>query len=460
MQRTNHQKAFLFMIGFILVICFISQNTALALNTTLAWEKNPALDNVTKYYVYYSTSSFTNGNLPATYTEVDPAVNGTFPGVSSDDNMIHELTLPDLTAGQRYYFGVTAVNHPDDTDLESSLSLLVNTVIHNPADAGTPENAVLNSSDITSSQVVLYWNKPSDDLGVVRFTLTRTGSTLATIDATAANNYSYTDSTVAPNTTYTYRVRSYDAAGHYSNSNQVSVTTESGVITDTTPPSVPGNLASQSVLARSITIRWNASTDIGGSGVDKYLVYQGSTTSTPVEVDHAGNNQHIYTFNNLTPDTEYTFWVSAVDNSDNESDKAPDVNGLSLTTPQDPPPDTTPPETPGNLLANDVTATSFTLSWDACEDNQGGSGLREYIITRNNQTINVGNTINIQHHVTGLQPNTSYTFQVCAVDNSGNRAVSADITIRTASGGGGGGEDDDSGSGGGCFIGILGVSKN
>ena len=137
MQRTNHQKAFLFMIGFILVICFISQNTALALNTTLAWEKNPALDNVTKYYVYYSTSSFTNGNLPATYTEVDPAVNGTFPGVSSDDNMIHELTLPDLTAGQRYYFGVTAVNHPDDTDLESSLSLLVNTVIHNPADAGT-----------------------------------------------------------------------------------------------------------------------------------------------------------------------------------------------------------------------------------------------------------------------------------------------------------------------------------
>ncbi|MBW1820276.1 MAG: fibronectin type III domain-containing protein [Deltaproteobacteria bacterium] len=113
-------------------------------------------------------------------------------------------------------------------------------------------------------------------------------------------------------------------------------------------------------------------------------------------------------------------------------------------------------------MASNVATTSFTLSWDACEDNQGGSGLREYIITRNNQTINVGNTTNIQHEVTGLQPNTSYTFQVCAVDNVGNRAVSADITVRTASGssGGGGSTGDDSGSGGGCFIGILGVSKN
>ncbi|MBW1820277.1 MAG: fibronectin type III domain-containing protein [Deltaproteobacteria bacterium] len=324
MQRTNHQKAFLFMIGFILVICFISQNTALALDTTLAWQKNPAADNVTRYQVYYSTSSFTNSNKPGDLVTVahdfsDPSLNALFPNVNQDENMIYELTgLPNLTGNQRYYFGVTAVNRPDDTDLESSLSLLVNTVIHNPDDAGTPANAVLTSSDITSSQVVLSWNKPSDDLGVVRFTLTRTGSTLTTMDATTASNYSYTDSTVAADTTYTYRVRSYDAAGHYSNSNEVSVTTESGVITDTTPPSVPGNLASQSVLARSITIRWNASTDnTGGSGIDKYLVYQGSTTSTPVEVDDTGNNTYVCTFDNLQPNTEYTFWVSAIDNAGN-----------------------------------------------------------------------------------------------------------------------------------------------
>lgn len=198
-----------------------------------------------------------------------------------------------------------------------------------------------------------------------------------------------------------------------------------------------------------------------GSGVDKYLVYQGSASSTLVEVNDTGNPTYISTFDNLQPNTDYTFLVSAIDNSENESDKAPGANGLSLTTNHDSSSDTTPPETPVNLLANDVTATSLTLSWDACEDNQGGSGLREYIITRNNETINVGNTTNIQHQVTGLQPNTSYTFQVCAVDNVGNRAVSADITVHTASGGGGGGtEDDDSGSGGGCFIGILGLSKN
>src|SRR6185503_2550641 len=118
---------------------------------------------------------------------------------------------------------------------------------------------------------------------------------------------------LSPNTAYSFTVRAKDTKGTQSApSAAVSVTTNNPA-TDTTPPSVPGNLRSTAKDAGSITLAWNASTD--NSGVANYDVYQGSTVKMTVSGTTA-------TVSGLAPSTSYTFTVRARDTYDNVSGRA------------------------------------------------------------------------------------------------------------------------------------------
>ncbi len=98
-------------------------------------------------------------------------------------------------------------------------------------------------------------------------------------------------------------------------------------------------------------------------------------------------------------------------------------------------PDTTPPSAPTNLTAGTPTSTSVPLSWSASTDT-GGSGLAGYTVYRENGAtdVEVGTSTTTSFTVTGLSPNTEYTFYVVARDNAGNvSAPSEPVTVRTAS---------------------------
>ncbi|MER7618401.1 glycosyl hydrolase family 18 protein [Nonomuraea wenchangensis] len=84
----------------------------------------------------------------------------------------------------------------------------------------------------------------------------------------------------------------------------------SGGGTDTTPPSVPGNLRSTGVTSNSVSLAWNASTD--NVAVTGYEVYRGSTLVTTV----TGTT---YTDTGLTASTAYTYTVRARDAAGNRS---------------------------------------------------------------------------------------------------------------------------------------------
>ncbi|WP_198168390.1 discoidin domain-containing protein, partial [Herbidospora yilanensis] len=71
----------------------------------------------------------------------------------------------------------------------------------------------------------------------------------------------------------------------------------------------------------------------------------------------------------------------------------------------------TPPTPPGNLTVTGKTATSVSLSWTASVDNVGVAG---YQVLRNGEPV--ASPAGLTHTVTGLAPNTSYTFTVKARD--------------------------------------------
>lgn len=114
-----------------------------------------------------------------------------------------------------------------------------------------------------------------------------------------------------PNTTYYYSVRSKDTVSNSSLaiSDRYSFITKKEV--DKTAPETPKFLRARSSSSDIIDLAWSAVKD---KDIVKYNVYRDNAL-----ISTAFNNN--YRDNNLSPNTSYTYAVSAIDESGNESDK-------------------------------------------------------------------------------------------------------------------------------------------
>ncbi|WP_309110758.1 glycoside hydrolase family 9 protein [Saccharothrix sp.] len=90
------------------------------------------------------------------------------------------------------------------------------------------------------------------------------------------------------------------------------------------------------------------------------------------------------------------------------------------------------PTVPSGLTAGNVTGSSATLTWTAATDNVGVAG---YDVLRADGTT-AATASTTTHLLTGLTPDTAYTFSVRAKDTSGNvSAASTPVSFRTKAGG-------------------------
>jgi len=90
---------------------------------------------------------------------------------------------------------------------------------------------------------------------------------------------SFTDQALQFSTSYTYTIVSFDnAQNHSTPSGAITITTlASGCGADTTPPTVPTNVASSLLARTTVTVTWSASSDPGGicsTGVNGYRIYR------------------------------------------------------------------------------------------------------------------------------------------------------------------------------------------
>ena len=67
---------------------------------------------------------------------------------------------------------------------------------------------------VTAHSASLSWNPSTDNVGVTGYTIYRNGNAVGT--TAGANATTYTDTTVAPSTTYSYTVDAFDGAGNHS----------------------------------------------------------------------------------------------------------------------------------------------------------------------------------------------------------------------------------------------------
>lgn len=199
----------------------------------------------------------------------------------------------------------------------------------------------------------------------------------------------------------------------FSNSHRAYLDALTPPIPDTEPPTVPTNVIVTAKTSTSVSLSWTASTD--NVGVTGYTISYG-TQSVSVSNPNA-------VISGLTPDTNYTFTITAKDAKGNQS--AASAPLTVKTAPAGSGGDTTPPTAPSNLQVTGKSATSVTLSWSASTDNVGVSG---YTVSYGTNAVNVTDTTVT---ITGLTPNTNYAFTVIAKDAAGNVSTGTSVQVTT-----------------------------
>ncbi len=151
-----------------------------------------------------------------------------------------------------------------------------------PQNVGTPPAAPTNlvASAISSSQINLTWS--DNDTTEDGFKIERcTGagcSNFAQIATVGANITSYANTSLTASTSYTYRVRAYNATGDSDYSNTANATTQAAPAV----PNAPTNLVATAVSKSQINLSWtDNATNETGFYIERYRLSERHHLSLP-----------------------------------------------------------------------------------------------------------------------------------------------------------------------------------
>ncbi|CAL2092319.1 conserved protein of unknown function precursor containing a T9SS type A C-terminal secretion signal [Tenacibaculum sp. 190524A02b] len=330
---------------------------------------------------------------------------------SSDISTIEITDSADASIhGGTYTATITSTNGCNSANATQTVNFIINFGGGNDDTQAPSAPSNLTATNITTSSLTLSWGASTDNVGVTSYEVFRGATSIGTSTTTSFNV-----SGLTPATSYAFTVKAKDAAGNTSiASNQVNATTEDNA--DTQAPTAPTNLVASNISTTILSLSWGASTD--NVGVASYEVFRGATsigTSTTTS----------FQVNGLTSGTSYTFTVKAKDAAGNESAAS---NEVSVTTTEDS--DTQAPTAPSNLTVSNLAETGLDLNWTASTDNVGVTGYDVYQGANKIATVAVTN-----YSVTGLQPDTNYSFSVKARDAAGNESSASNVVNTKTLGG-------------------------
>jgi surface antigen/streptogramin lyase len=275
----------------------------------------------------------------------------------------------------------------------------------------------LTTSAIGTSTFKLSWKAASDNVGVAGYYVDRNGHRVATTDK---STLSYTFRGLTCGTSLNVGVAAYDTAKNTSRRAALNARTKPCAPppppADAQAPTTPSELNVASITRTQLTLSWAAARDnVGVTGYHMYL--NGNAVATTAATS--------YTFAGLSCSVAYQLAVDAFDAAKNASGRAT----LTVTTdmcPPPPPPDMTPPSTPGNLTVQSVTTNGFKLSWSASTDNVGVTGYNVYL-----NGVPVATTAASSYTFAGLSCGVAYQLAVDAFDAAKNTSGQAMLMSAT-----------------------------
>ena len=306
----------------------------------------------------------------------DPSEGATGYGVSVDGKEYHttanSLKVNNLTPNTDHSYQVKAKNAGGSSSFGA------------PKNAKTtPKAPASPKEETTKNDITVSWD-PVD--GATSYDVNFDDKEHRVADGTSKKF-----SGLTPNTNHTYAVRSNNADGSSRYGAKRSVSTlpnepEKPSGTTTTP------------TKDSVTVSWPAV-----SGATSYDLVFGDKTYHVTGTSHKVDG--------LSEDTEYSYKVRA----NNAGGSSPYSEPKTVRTLQ------TPPSTPENVKV-ETTPDSVTVSWDPVK------GAKSYDLMFDGKSYPVTGT---SKKITGLKPDTGYTYQVRANNTGGSSPYSPYLIIRT-----------------------------
>ena len=380
---------------------------------------------------------------------------GTTVVMTDNGSGVASFTAPSLAATEVLVFSLTA------TDNEGAVaSSNVNITVNKTVDITPPTQVTGVIGTPTINTVALSWNAATDTgSGIATYRIYRAASATPLAEVTGL---SYTDTTLLESTAYSYEVTAVDNAGNESiRSASITVTTLTSVLEtmqlDNNDPSFrysrgwpastsqAGYYGSNYLIDKRIRgesfegrgnrlLAWYFTIPSAASYKVQAYIYGDSTMSknvpyyipdaagtVRVELSHQVGGWQWVTIGtyNFNPGTMYVALRIGGDGY---------VVGDALRlVPQLP--DTTAPTMPTNLIAS-ATAFEALLTWNASTDAE--SGVAKYLVYRNENGVrsSIGSTAGLIFSDASVFENTIYSYEVSAVDVSGNESIlSAPVSV-------------------------------
>jgi Zn-dependent metalloprotease/transcriptional regulator CtsR len=298
-----------------------------------------------------------------------------------------------LATGGTYTYRVRSYNGPND-------SAPSNTATAAPLPApNAPGNLV--ATPISGSRIDLAWTDTSAYEQGFKVERSTDGTTFTQIATVGANVTTYSSTSLASGTTYTFRVRAYDGPNDSAWSNTASATTSSA-------PAAPSNLAATPVSPSRIDLAW---TD--NSATEQGFKVERSTGGAWSVIATVGSNVTSYANTSLISGTVYSYRVKAYDGP-NESA----YSNIASATPLPP------PAAPSGLLATPFSSSRIDLLWTDNASNEQGFKVERSLDGVNFVLLAVIGANTTGYSATSLTAGTTYAFRVRAYEGPNESAPS------------------------------------
>ncbi|MCB4790540.1 MAG: Ig-like domain-containing protein [Elusimicrobia bacterium] len=370
-------------------------NTVLSTHTLCNDPADLAFNSVNSSNISVSWSKNNNSNSAVYELEASTGSSSTYGVVYTGYNVSYLHNS--LKANTTYYYKVRAKNL-DGAYSGYTAVITTFTVCNQPVN--------LHVSTASQNSVSVEWSTNNNSNETLYEVAASSGSGFETIFA--GKNSGTIHSSLTPNVTYYYKVRSKALNGLY--------TQYTAQVTTHTLCSTPGSVSFVSVLENQIGLNW---TDNGNSASTRYTLESSSGTSGNYKNIYQGINKN-YTHTTLSPNVTYYYRVYATNHDGVQTSPALAKSTHTLC------------KEPAQLHFTVAGSSANSISWNT-NDNSGSTFYEVQASTYNSSsygTVYIGKNTGYNH--SGLVPNVTYYYKVLAKNLDGVRtSYTSQVTTHT-----------------------------